>query len=309
MTLITHERYGFTKTGIFLYFGNRILKLYPLYIGSILFTIVLITYLPSNFYEKYHPTMFLPGSLLGWLSNLSIIFGLGFKGFEITSRLTPPAWALTVELFFYLAIGLGVSRTKRITVIWFGMSILYHIIVVSASLSWWWKYFSFLGASLPFSTGAMLYHYRDSVTRLGFYFSTRTGLITLSFFFALNWWVAMQIDWRGAPFYINFAIFSCALMGCMARGGNKKTKRLDTRLGDLSYPLYLIHYQAGLATIFVSSMLGLDLQRPSLELLAITLPVSLLLAFSLSVLIDRPIERLRCRLRPQPVTESNSSKL
>ena len=67
-------------------------------------------------------------------------------------------------------------------------------------------------------------------------------------------------------------------------------KRLDRRLGDLSYPLYLNHYAVGIAAASLAPRLGW-------MLFAVTVVAAVLLAAVTERLVDRPIRALRDRVR------------
>jgi len=76
----------------------------------------------------------------------------------------PQAWAITVELFWWVAISLGISATKKRTLAWaMGGGI-------SVALGAWPTgpiWFSVWGGCLPFAIGAMGYHYGVRLPRDG----------------------------------------------------------------------------------------------------------------------------------------------
>lgn len=67
-------------------------------------------------------------------------------------------------------------------------------------------------------------------------------------------------------------------------------KRLDSRLGDLSYPLYLNHYIVGIAIFSLSGERGIDM-------LAVGFAASVLLAILMKSVIETPMRSLRARIR------------
>ena len=156
MTLIMQNTYGYTILGIATYGINRFLRIYPIYWVSILISSALIWLLGSDFSASYKSSMYLPENFLELFKNIVLFFPL-----RESPRLTPPAWALTVEIFYYILISLGFSRNKHITIIWFAFSVLYHIFALILDLGWQRRYFTITAASLPFSTGALLFHYRQ----------------------------------------------------------------------------------------------------------------------------------------------------
>jgi len=60
--------------------------------------------------------------------------------------------------------------------------------------------------------------------------------------------------------------------------------KIDSFLGDLSYPIYLSHW---LVAVFVSSIFGLN---KSIDLFLVTIPFLLIFSFIIKYLIDDPIE-------------------
>ena len=95
MTFILQKTYGYSLSGFKTFWLNRFLRLFPLYWVSITVTVVLIL-LWGQRVQDYHEAMQLPQTFFDTLKNLLILFPD-----REYPRLTPPAWALTVELFFY----------------------------------------------------------------------------------------------------------------------------------------------------------------------------------------------------------------
>lgn len=86
---------------------------------------LLIYSLGEDFVRDFHSSIYYPDDLASILRNLFLFFP-SLEG----PRLTPPSWALTVEIFFYIAIGLGLSATMFSTVLWFFLSIGYALALI-----------------------------------------------------------------------------------------------------------------------------------------------------------------------------------
>lgn len=301
MTYIIQQNYGHTPTGLMKYALNRFLRIYPLYWLSILLSLLITVLIGQEAVRHFHGHMYLPTSIPEVLKNILIFFP-----YREAPRLTPPAWALTVELFYYAAIGLGLSRTRTLTWIWFGASIAYHIIITLLDMNWNWRYFNIAAASLPFSTGALIYHYREEiahqVNRL------RAPQVLLALLLAsmfLNWATTFRkTDQSELDFYLNYAINAlivCTLLALQAAGTFKRLAKLDKKIGDFSYPIYLIHFQAGLITLYLAQFFfGKTLTSTSVPLLISTLPLLILLSWLLTVAVERPIEAVRTRIKNSP---------
>lgn len=297
MTLIMQRNYGYSISGVSRYAVNRFLRIYPMYWLSMILSAVLIWYLGGKFTSHFHPAIFLPRNFSELARNLLLFFP-----FRESPRLTPPAWALTVEIFFYVLIGLGISRNIRTTAIWFVVSALYHVVAIYFQLGWHHRYLTIIAASLPFSTGALIFHrkrefiqYADRVKgELGDHLPYVLALIILA-----NWslgYVTAQSE--GVLFYSNYLL--CALMVVVLserKGLPYINKKFDRWMGDFSYPIYLIHYQIGIVVVVVCTAAGMDLRRPGLVLLYLSIPLIFLCALVLTVAVERPIERLRSRIK------------
>ena len=297
MTFIMQENYGYTAKGVSKYAANRFLRIYPIYWVSIIFSVILIWFLGNDYTSSYHQSIYLPGDFSELIKNLMLFFP-----FKESPRLTPPAWALTVEIFFYILIGLGISKNKRITKTWFTLSVIYHIGALLLHLGWDQRYFTIFAASLPFATGALIFHYKDEFTQLidrvagrAYYYFP----LILLFSILLNWWLGIALGQStGFFFYSNYIL--CALMvGALLNRRELPfiNKKYDKLLGDFSYPIYLIHYQVGIIVLILFSSMGIELKRPDLTLMAVSIPIIIAFSLIITVTLERPIEIIRSKIK------------
>ena len=297
MTLIMQTNYGYTAKGMGKYALNRFLRIYPIYWISTLFSLGFIWYLGEGYTSSYHRSIYLPGDFSESIKNLMIFFP-----FRESPRLTPPAWALTVEIFFYILMGIGISKNRRTTMIWFIFSVLYHLSVLIFQLGWNHRYFTIFAASLPFSTGALIFHYKHEITK---HLNKITGtpynylpFILLSLIL-LNWFFGIiSSKSTGIFFYDNYIL--CALMVAVLLDRKELpfiNKRIDKWLGDFSYPIYLIHYQVGLLVLVSLSAFGIELKRPDFTLMLISIPLIFAFSWIITVTIERPIEMIRTKIK------------
>lgn len=162
MTTIMHTTYGFTVVGFKKYAINRFLRLYPSYWVVATLTILLISVIGHEYSSQFKSALQIPTTLTDSFFNLTMIFP-AWTPWEISPRLSPPTWALTIEIAFYLVIGVGISKSINLTCVWFGLSIIYYAITYYLELSNSARYSNFLAASLPFSIGALLYFYKNTL--------------------------------------------------------------------------------------------------------------------------------------------------
>lgn len=303
MTLIMHQNYGFALTGVKKFFLNRFLRIFPLYWLSVIFSLGLILVLGEKFTSAYHENIHLPHGL-EWLMNALIFFPM-----ERMSRLTPPAWTLTVELFFYVCIGLGLSRNKKVVKWWFIASVAYHIVINLLHLDWHFQYALVTAASLPFSTGAMIYHYRTELShvyaRVTKRFISFTPLVLFCLIIA-NWYISTIIHMNSGPtggrldffFYINFVLNALMAVALKEPGSLPLvSRRLDSWVGDFSYPIFLTHLQVGMVMAAFLGWYGIELQRPQPVLFLAAIPLLFLSSWLLTIAIEKPIDSVRERIK------------
>ena len=297
MTLVMQTTYGYNLSGIGKYAANRFLRIYPVYWVSLLLSVALIICLGNQYTSAYHASIYLPVDLNETLRNLLLFFP-----FRENPRLIPPAWALTVEIFFYIIIGLGVSRSKRITLHWFIVSAVYHLFVVVFQFGWEARYFTIFAASLPFSSGSIIFHYKEEITRLvsrldGILYNSLPCMLLI--FILLNWYLGfISRNLEGWFFYSNFILCS-AMVGVLLSRSNLPfiNRKLDRLIGDFSYPIYLIHYQVGIIVIVLFSAFDIQLHRPGLLLLFISILPILIMSWLVTVTVERPIEIIRIKVK------------
>lgn len=303
MTLVMQRTYGYSVIGFGRYIANRALRIYPLYLASVALTIILLWLFQEPALQAFKRAMVWPTGAAEWFANVFIFFPYGTDLF-FGARLTPPAWALTVELFYYLLIGVGATRHRWLS--WFGLlsGAFYHMASVALGWDWNMRYFTIQAAIMPFFAGALLYHYRQSlqlvmpgpvVTHAGALAVIGMGLVLV------NWVTGGLLgglhDWA---FYTNFCLFILivALLS-IAKSLPLISKQADQRLGDFSYPVYLIHYQVGFVVLMAGLEVGVEWERDSLVFCLVATPFVMGVAWCLMKAIELPLERVRTRVRNQ----------
>ncbi|MEP3929140.1 acyltransferase family protein, partial [Rhodopirellula bahusiensis] len=158
MTTIMSRSYGYTRQGRTRYLINRFLRIYPVWWSSLTIAVIVLAIVGKERATMFHSSMYLPSDFTGWLQNISLVFP-SMKPIDCSPRISPSIWALTVELFFYGLICLGISKTRRATWLWFLLSCGYVLYTYWAELDFGSRYFPILAASLPFSIGSLIHHY------------------------------------------------------------------------------------------------------------------------------------------------------
>ena len=291
MTAIMHQNYGFSAHGILKYAANRILRIYPIYWVACLLTLALIVLFGTSALSNFHSAMRYPATMNEVIKNVFIIFP------DLSSaRLSPPAWALTVELFFYALIGLGLSRNISVVIIWVSFSVLYHVTALSPIFPWSDTYFSFAAASLPFSTGALIffqrYRLRGFITQ-----NQHPILVALVLSFAVNYLAVDTLTSREIGFYFSYLLCSMLVLVLSFLKLSITSKRVDKWIGDLSYPIYLMHYQVGFLCLVFFQYIGFAGDFSSVTRLSIAMLAIIAISQVIVALLQSPIDRVRNLVR------------
>ncbi|WOJ98282.1 acyltransferase [Congregibacter brevis] len=306
MTAIMQESYGYSARGLSRYALNRFLRLYPAYWFVLCITVILLLLTDQVYIRAYKDVLFLPESVGQFLANASMIYPSYFPA-EFEPRLSPPTWALTIELIFYATIGLGASKTIKRTTVWLAASLTYYAATYIFDLNGYHRYGAIPAASLPFALGALAYHFRKEAKSLGRLQNRSTALLLVAAYIAnallfagiaLMFWHPTRPYLLDAGKYLNIILATATVVALYWHAPPDWLKRIDKYLGDLSYPLYLIHWQVG---ALVSYLLynAPTRGRSSEGLLSLILATVLALgiALAMSRYLDRNIEKIRVQVR------------
>ena len=307
MTTIMKDTYDYTSDGIKRYTINRCLRLYPMYWVIAIFTLLAISITSPDYSADYKTALSFPESSMDIIFNTIMIFPSLFP-YDIEPRLSPPTWALTLEIFFYVCIALGISRTRKITIIWVSISIIYYIFSYVIDLSNAHRYASVYGASLPFSLGALLYYYKEQIFNKLKHSFAISPVISLglyifnAFLFTMNdHYEIFQISeiLKEVGKYTNLCLSLLVITSLHYNGSKIISKHMDKKIGDYSYPLYLIHWQCGL----IASYLLFDTpvnggSMDGLLVFGLAILISIFVSYLLIIGIDKNISNIRNRLRP-----------
>lgn len=298
MTLIMHETYGYDAKGFRIYWLNRILRLYPIYLVILSLTIAALVVFPT---VVKHPDLFLPSSFIEWLANLTMLFP-EIVPHRFEPRLVPPSWALTNELIFYLLISIGISKTSFRTYIWLMISVAYYVFTYYYYDIETYRYSAIFASSLPFALGASLYWLQKSIQikRISFLW-----IIVLYLFFVLNALYASKYtpSLKQAPIYVNLVIAFVLVFLLYNFKINTKLKKWDTYVGYYSYPIYLAHY---LAVIIYAGTIGYGVLEGSFKLqfkafipyMIFLIPICVLLVHLIDIKVDAIKKKLKAKQLP-----------
>jgi len=318
MTTIMHESYGYDHAGIKGYAINRFLRLYPMYWAAAIVSVIIIIYVTPEYSKLFKDVLYIPDSFAGILHNTSMIFPSLFPN-KISPRLSPPTWALTVEIFYYICIAFGISKTKLLTLIWVCLSIAYYLFTIIFDMDSAHRYLSIFAGTLPFSLGSMLYFYKTEIYSLLCRLKISNPIFLLAIYILSAAFFTFNQFYKPFPihtYYINavgkYLNIFCTLLVIVSlffRGHEIFSKKIDKYIGDYSYPIYLLHWQLALLASFIlfkTPIKGLSFSEGLLVFILSLLFVVITSSILINT-IDRNISIIRNKIkaRRQIVVSSN----
>jgi peptidoglycan/LPS O-acetylase OafA/YrhL len=269
------------KIGMWSFFKLRLIRLHPLVvIGSVL---GLLTFVFDPFSNLYH-TYGVGITLCMFLASMFLIpFPVVHERYFNLFHLNPPTWSLFWEYIANILYALIFSKLSK-KILW-GLTVIGAIALCyearkSGYLGVGWGGDNVLGGGVRvfFSFLAGMVIYRSSwiiKSKLGFF--SMSVLLALAFFVPY----ADKANWITDPLIV---IFYFPLIVALGAGARLKPllSRVCKFLGDISYPLYMIHYP--FLWLFLSFI---EAKKPSTGYLLILMPIGVGLLIALAYLIMR----------------------
>lgn len=223
----------------------------------------------------------------------------------VNPRLVPPTWAVSVEIFFYLVICLGASRTFARVKIWLFFSMCYVAFSYAAGWSWGDRYFSAAAASLPFALGSAIYFLAkrkiasiktiaDSISAKNLFIALLANCLVWGALYQANIGSIIEMG-----FYLNMLF--CTLLTYKLVAGERIFSirfKIDKAIGDYSYPIYLLHWQSGLlASYLVFGEAFHEFSPRGIGSFLVAVFVGVALSYLLINSIDSPVQRVRAKIK------------
>ncbi len=283
MTLILNEKYGFSPRGVVRFAVNRALRIYPGYYAVCVVMFLVLYFLPRQS-ETFLPILKRPVSRMGWIYSLSLVSTPDGQELLHGSR------ALRVELWYYVAIALGLGRGRRIAITWFAASLAYTVYLLATNTPFGERYIFIPACSLAFSTGCLVYHLRDRIPRI----TTPWAAVAAASIWWLHVWFSLNIPGgpTGLGLYTSLAASVFAMITLMRL--ESKTlpgwmARLDQFAGNLSYPIYLCHWAVGI--LLTAALPGTTRANPIVVLLGF--PLVNAGAYLIYRFVEHPLQALK----------------
>lgn len=314
MALILNEKYNTSDTTV-VFYKNRFLKLFPIYWTILILTISLffVSYLALNkggviediinnfgnlgFFSVYllFSNIFLIGEdllmFLGFNGD-SIIFTKSFSDTDIPFHkfiIVPQSWTLSLEIMFYLIAPFIARRSIKLLMSLFFISIFIKIGLWNIGfINDPWSYRFILSELSFFFIGMIMY----KVYKLDFYTKIikNKNIFFLGFilFLASGYFyydLKIIIDFNGIDTF-KYMIYFLFILFLPLLFVQTKDNKIDRYIGELSYPVYIVH-------IFVIMFVSKVTNDTNLSLLAII--GSILFSIILNKFIQERIEKIRIK--------------
>jgi len=278
MTQIVNESYSDGLSGYLRYLSNRALRIYPAYYAALVFAAAVLLLWPAEARTAAGWYLF-PQD---WLQTISII------GLQPRSPiLLVPAWSLHVEIIHFILIGAIFARSRLLTALWFFCALAITIVAILRGVSFDWLYFTPYGSTVAFATGAMIHQFRDKLPA----FSPNLAIAACCVLVVVGLRMPLEIAHAGG---LHASIVIAALSIVALK--NLPTPRWDAALGELAYPVFLLHIPCRAA---MAGLLG----RSDAWVDVLAIGATFVLSYGVVALVERPLSLIRTRLRSSDVIE------
>lgn len=276
----------------FAFWRDRALRLLPTYFVVLALAVLVVLLLrPQSYFLSAEPGMACA------LGNLTII-PLNFYPFNGLDRcsLIPVSWSLGLEMQFYLLFPLLLAASPLLLPLGVASLLVYGMAGAGLIHTDIWGYRLLPGTLFIFLLGTLLAHLETRGNERG-----ATVLAGLCFLAGM---VAAGVVLAGPQATVNFAFETVAglalALPLVVLGRQVRRSRLDDLAGMAAYPLFLVHFT--LLWTFEAAAPGWLRTAGGI---GTYLAACLLAGLVLAICIDRPIMRLRRRLRHIQIGESS----
>lgn len=289
MSLIINEKYAKLRGGTRRFYLNRALRLYPIHWTILLLYALGYLYVGSQSFliGDFHVPL--------WRWLYAVISNTFFFGVEVLpffdddnwKFVVGPDWSLAIEGYFYLLAPFVVGRRLRTLFALFAAALALRLgLYFSGAPSHPWRYFFFPADLVLFLMGAL--SYRLYVVVKGRPYATWLGVVAAAVLVLCVstpfLWASPDLDGPRA-----WCFYACVCVCTPLLFNLSVDWKFDNLLGQLSYPVFLSH------VLVINVVLRSDLfpYDKGVAAVALTLAVSV----ALYRFIDRPVERIRARIK------------
>lgn len=233
--------YGRTWSGFFKYITNRVLRIYPTYWLVLLSSCLFLMFFPSKVLISQ---MVLTSDLSAVFANITL-----FNLYSYDNIFVPPAWSLTIELLFYIVIGL-IPLDFKMARLGFILSVPLLAAVYFLGFDTNEHITRLAQGQLCFSLGAFVNYSSRQIRKYKLVYS----IVILSLLI-FSWYILSYFSLKIYPSIMYIGAFASGAMIIVLRSfsfenfsaplGRQALVKADKFLGDIAYPLFLVHYFIG----------------------------------------------------------------
>ncbi len=271
ISMVLTEKYAIEPHGFALFYVNRLLRLYPTYLIVLIATSVLFAHRLSIWNDILLP------------------FSVVWQNIILDPRPTQMLgviYTVGIEMIFYAIAPLFVLRSAAVLVIFFLVSIILHFTPAFLGLpSRAWQYEFFPGTLMFFLGGVLSYRlYRAIVAHRSILMARHLYIFCLGAIqvYCLVFSSYIHNEYTNRPSVLFFYVMIGLLIPLLFYSSNSK---LDRFIGDLSYPLYVVHFP-------IISIVRAQSWEPEWGHVAVP-ALSLVAAAILLLAIERPMDKFR----------------
>lgn len=317
MTLILNEKYIGASGKYKLFISNRLLRLFPIYWVTLVLTVLTCigvalisgpgkSLIIQNYISTNHSlwsvlvlgftNIFILGSdaiMFVWLNPVTGLFEFTLNYWTTNPptwsfMFIPPAWTVGLEILFYSIAPFIVKQKKAIvfTILLFSIFLRLYLFNILNLKNDPWSYRFFPTELVFFLLGYFSYHIysRIKLTEVKLLFSKI--LLIISIIFCLFYPLIYDVQPSYLPFSLKEIIFFVFLVFSIPfLFKYTKSNKLDAKIGDLSYPIYLVH----LLIAQWCNIINIKFFNSGISILFFTIIFSILL----NQLVANPIEKFR----------------
>ena len=274
MSLILNEKYGFDSIGLIAFFANRAIRIYPAYLTALILGIFTLHYFNNLGInpQQFNPQFQLPQTLIHWLHVSTVLPFIPLGGLPVST-----SHALSLEIGMYLLAPL-LCCNKSSALLCFILSVVINFNLGFQSSSFAQRYATFMPCLLAFSAGSLLYHFRETLTRLKMPF----GSLMVWLLYCFIWLFYPSWPWTFG-LYVSLILSAWVVISLV-----EFKSKSDVFMGDISYPVYLFHttIAAIVGTIF-------ELKTRSLPFCLAGLIATIIISCLVAFYIEKPARKIK----------------
>ncbi len=316
MTLILNKKYiGKGSYGLFI--SNRFLRLYPIYwvvvgltiFASFTFFLIFNNWMRLMPYVAYNEFMSIKTIIFLIFTNFFLFFQdiVMFLGINLDSGsmfftnnfnmtnpelhnflLIPQAWTIGLELIFYLVAPFLVRKRLRIIIFLISVSFILrgYIYFVLGLHHDPWTYRFFPTELALFFFGTISYHLylyiQNNPIKMIYHKVIIFLYFTILIFYKYLPNLELSVDINSVLFYTLTALIIPSLFILT------KSSKIDSRIGDLSYPIYIVHMLIIYITSIIIDKFSLNIHKGTIVVI-----FTIIISYLLVKYVADPVEKIR----------------